>query len=241
MTLNDFIFSNQQKFKVGRHFAFWLAFSLHFVIQNLMIGGPGEGKTSRTFLESFLHFLYFLPIYLLSTYFFIEVILPKFLYREKWIGFIVSFLVLFTLTFSCIYYAGVFFLHNTAKIPYDQVTFHANKYHALVDGMFLPFMLFGIAAGIKFSKKWFVQQRKNEKLAQQKLTTELQLLKTSIHPRFLIHSLRTVEKHIENSSTQSPVLILQLSELMIYILYENDQNCLPLEKEFEILICYIKI
>jgi hypothetical protein len=241
MTLNNFIFSNQPKIRLARHLAFWTVFSLHFIVQNLMIGGPGEGKTSRTFLQSFFHFLYFLPIYLLFTYFFIEIILPKFLYPRRWAAFTFSFLFLFSICFICIYYSGAFYLNNTMNIPYGEITFSANKYHAIVDGMFVPFMLFGIAAGIKFSKKWYVQQRENEKLAKQKLATELQLLKTSIHPRFLFHSLHTVQRHINNSSEQSPALILELSDLLSYILYEKDESWVELKKELEIIQHYINL
>lgn len=241
MNTHDFIFSNQLKYRLGRHLTFWILFSLHFIIQNLMIGGPGEAKTSRSFLESTSHFLYFLPVYLLSTYFFIEVLLPKFLFKQRYTAFAFSFLILFAISYTCIYYAGVFYLHNATGKPYSQIDFIANKYHAIVDGLFVPFMLFGIAAGIKFSKKWFQQQRENERLAKQKLATELQLLKTSIHPRFLFHSLHTVEKHINNSSSQSPGLILQLSDLLSYILYENDKNWVELEKELEIIRGYINL
>ena len=127
------------------------------------------------------------------------------------------------------------------KLPLNQVTFNANKYHAIVDGMFVPFMLLGIAAGIKFSKKWYLQQRENEKLAKQKLATELQLLKTSIHPRFLFRSLHTLQCHIDHSSVQSPSLILQLSDLLSYTLYEKDENWVPLEKELEIIRYYINL
>ena len=127
------------------------------------------------------------------------------------------------------------------KLSYSQITFDVNKYHAIVDGIFVPFMLFGIAAGIKFSKKWFLQQRGNEKLAKQKLATELQLLKTSIHPRFLFHSLHTVQRHINRSSEQSPELIVQLSDLLSYILYEKDENWVSLEKELEIIRHYIHL
>ena len=241
MNTHEFIFSNQLRYRLGRHIVFWMLFSFHFIIQNLMVGGPGEAKTSRTFFESASHFLYFLPIYLISTYFFIEVLLPKLLFRQRYTAFAFSFVVLFAISFIAIYYAGVFYLHNATGKPYAEIDFKANKYHAIVDGLFVLFMLFGIAAGIKFSKKWFQQQRENEKLAKQKLATELQLLKTSIHPRFLFHSLHTVEKHINSSSTQSPGLILQLSDLLSYILYENDKNWVELEKELEIIRGYINL
>jgi len=241
MNTHEFIFSGQLKYRIGRHLVFWILFSLHFIIQNLMIGGPGEAKTSRTFLESASHFLYFLPVYLLSTYFFMEVLLSNFLFKQRYTAFAFSFLMLLVISFMAIYCAGMVYLHNATGKLYSQIDSKANKYHAIVDGLFVPFMLFGIAAGIKFSKKWFLQQRENEKLAKQKLATELQLLKTSMHPRFLFHSLHTVEKHINNSSAESPALILQLSDLLSYILYENDKTWVELEKELEIIRGYINL
>src|SRR5215204_2011636 len=137
MNTHDFIFSNRLKYRLARHLTFWILFSLHFIIQNLMIGGPGEAKTSRTFLESTSHFLYFLPVYLLSTYIFIEVLFPKFLFRQRYTVFAFSFLALFVISFTAIYYAGVFYLHNATGKPYNEIDFKANKYHAIVDGLFV--------------------------------------------------------------------------------------------------------
>jgi LytS/YehU family sensor histidine kinase len=167
--------------------------------------------------------------------------LPTFLFEKRYTAFAFSFSLLILLTFIAIYYAGLLSLHHSTAKPYNQITFAANKYHALVNGLFVPLMLFGIVTGIKFSKKWLLQQRENEKLAKQKLATELQLLKTSIHPRFLFYSLHTVEKHIERSSIESPELILQLSDLLSYILYENDKNWVELDKELEIIRGYINL
>lgn len=242
MTINhEFIFSNEPRYRVGRHVTFWLLFSLHFIIQNLMIGGPGEGNTSRSFFESAGHLMYFLPIYLLSTYFFIGILLPRLFFKRRYLAFVVSFIILFAAIFTGVYYAGALYLHQVLHVPYNAITYSANKYHAVVDGFFVPFMLLGIVAGIKLSKKWLLQQRRNENLAKQKLATELQLLKTSVHPRFLFHSLQTVQRYIDKSSSQSPAMILQLSDLLSYILYEKDENWVPVAKEFEIINCYIDL
>jgi two-component system LytT family sensor kinase len=241
MTRSNFIFSNATKHKLSRHLAFWLIFSLHFIIQNLLIGGPGEANTYRSFLDSSVHLLYFIPFYILSTYFLIYFLLPKFFYPQKWIEFIFSFLALYLIHFIIIYYAGVLYLHHTTNQLLEDISFQANKYHAIVDGLFVPFMLYGITLGIVLSKKWFLQHRENEKLSKQKLATELQLLKTSIHPRFLFHALQTVKLHIHQSSSHAPALILQLSELLSYILYEKDQTWVPLEKELEIVRSYIQL
>jgi hypothetical protein len=46
-------------------------------------------------------------------------------------------------SFIAIYYAGMFYLHNDADKPYSEIDFKANKYHAIVDGLFVLFMLLG--------------------------------------------------------------------------------------------------
>ena len=64
-----------------------------------------------------------------------------------------SFAVLFVASFIAIYYAGMFYLHNATGKPYSEINFTANKYHAIVDGLFVSFMLFGIVAGIETDSK----------------------------------------------------------------------------------------
>jgi hypothetical protein len=241
MKWETIIFSNNLKYRLTRHLAFWLFFSLHFIIQNLMVGGPGEGKTTRTFFESFVHSLYFLPTYVSSTYLLTGALLPGYLFKKDYTKFTISVLLLLIGSYISIYYSGVLYLHNSRGLPYSSITFNENKYHAIVDGIFVSFMLLSISAGIKCAKKWFFQQRENERLSKQQLAKELQLLKTSLHPRFLFHSLQTVQTHIDKCSPESPSLILQLSDLLSYILYEKDENWVPLQKELDILRSYTKL
>ncbi|MBI2730298.1 MAG: histidine kinase [Sphingobacteriales bacterium] len=239
MISQEFIFSKKPTVKLLRHFLFWLLFSLHFIIQNLMIGGPGEAKTSRTFIESFLHLLYFLPVFILSTYFFLQVILPATLFKKKYLLFSFASFLLLSFSIAGCYWMGKLYIHNTYKIPFDKITFLQNKYHVLVNGFFVTLMLWGIAGGFKLAKKWYEKQKENEKLAQQKIATEIKLLKTQIHPRFLFHSLHSVQQQVEALSKEAPGMILQLADMLSYLLYESDEEFVLLEKEVEITRSYI--
>ncbi len=98
-----------------------------------------------------------------------------------------------------------------------------------------------MAGGVKIAKKWFQKQRENEALARQKISSELQLLKIQINPRFLFHSLHSVKQHILTNSPQAPKLILQVADLLSYILYESDQQYVQLEKELAVMTEYIKL
>src|SRR5262245_24163978 len=120
MNTHEFIFSNQTKYRIARHAIFWILFSLHFIIQNLMVGGPGEARNSRTFLQSVSHSMYFIPVYLSTTYFFITVLLTRLLFKKRYTVFAFSFSSLIILTFIAVYCAGLLYLHHTTGKPYYQ-------------------------------------------------------------------------------------------------------------------------
>jgi len=107
--------------------------------------------------------------------------------------------------------------------------------------LFLPVVIFGIAGGIKFAKNWYLEQKETQRLAREKISKELQLLKNQLHPRFLFYSLHTVKKHITLHPMLAANLILQLSDLLSYILYESDREWVLLDKEIEIIKSYIEL
>ncbi len=238
MTSYEFIFSNKPAYRLYRHISFWLTFILHFFIQNLIIGSANEALHPRSPLESLISISYFLPIYLIAVYIFIEIVIPAFLFKRRYVIFFISAAGLLLFNFTACYYSGVLYEHVEWKMPYGEITFGTNKYHAIVNGGFISVMILGIAGGIKLSKKWFQKQRENEALEQQKIASELQLLKIQINPRFLFHSLHTVKQHILINSPQSPKLILQVADLLSYILYESDREYVMLEKELGIIKDY---
>lgn len=59
MTGFEFIFSDKPVNRLFRHVLFWAVLALHFVIQNLLIGGFNESLKQRSFLESVYYLLFF--------------------------------------------------------------------------------------------------------------------------------------------------------------------------------------
>lgn len=224
-----------------RHVAFWLIFAFHFFVQNLIVGSVNEARKPRSALESLQNIIYFLPVYILSTYIFINLIISYSLVNRRYLSFIIATSCLVTFNFFACYGAGVLYQHIEWGIPYDKITFSSNKYHAVVNGLFLSIMILGITGGIKLSKRWYQKQRENEELAQQKIVSELQLLKIQINPRFLFHSLHTVKKHILANSNHSPELILKIADILSYILYESDSDYIKLEKELGVINDYLAL
>jgi LytS/YehU family sensor histidine kinase len=88
-------------------------------------------------------------------------------------------------------------------------------------------------------KRWYLKQKEKERVEKEKLITDLQLLKAQIHPGFLFSSLDHIHAYAKKNSQEAPELLLKLSDLLSYMLYECDDPKVPLEKELTMMKEYI--
>ena len=105
------------------------------------------------------------------------------------------------------------------------------------------FPLRGIRGGLflclSLVKQWSLKQKEFLQAEQEKITAELQLLKAQLHPHFLFNTLNNIYSFSLESSPKTPDLILKLSSLLSYMLYDCREDEVPLEKELEIMRNYI--
>ena len=99
----------------------------------------------------------------------------------------------------------------------------------------------GIPMIIRFFKLWTWKQRDWLRAQQEKITAELQLLKTQVHPHFLFNTLNNIYSFSLDRSPKTPGLILKLSSLLSYMLYDCKAEEVLLEKEVEIMKNYIDL
>jgi LytS/YehU family sensor histidine kinase len=98
-----------------------------------------------------------------------------------------------------------------------------------------------IAAAINLLKRWWLKQKEKEKLEKEKIDTDLQLLKAQIHPTFLFSTLNNIIIHARAASSLAPEMLIKLSDLLSYMLYECDAPKVKLEKEISMLKEYISL
>jgi LytS/YehU family sensor histidine kinase len=98
-----------------------------------------------------------------------------------------------------------------------------------------------VAVAIKLLKLWWLKQKEKEQLEREKVHAELELLKAQIHPAFLFNTLTNIIKHAQVASSKAPEMLIKLSDLLSYILYECDVPKVPLEKEISMLKDYMAL
>ncbi|HEY4876442.1 MAG TPA: histidine kinase, partial [Puia sp.] len=74
-----------------------------------------------------------------------------------------------------------------------------------------------------------------------KINTDMQLIKAQFQPGFLYDTLQHIFYLINKNSPQSPATVLKLSDLLSYVLYDNEKENVPLEKELQIIKTYLSM
>ena len=74
-----------------------------------------------------------------------------------------------------------------------------------------------------------------------KANAELQLLKAQVHPHFLFNTLNNIYSFSLENSAKTPDMILKLSSLLSYVLYDCKANEVLLEKEIDTMKNYIDL
>jgi hypothetical protein len=90
----------------------------------------------------------------------------------------------------------------------------------------------------------FDRQQQETNLAQiqhQQIQTELQLLQQQINPHFLFNTLNNLYALCLTKSDDAPKLILQLADLLRYVVYQGQQQQVTLQQELDYLQHYLAL
>ncbi|MBD2705839.1 histidine kinase [Spirosoma sp. BT702] len=99
----------------------------------------------------------------------------------------------------------------------------------------------GVAAAIHLLKCFQEKQQTALQLEKEKANAELQILKAQVHPHFLFNTLNTIYSCTQDVSQKASGMILGLSHLLRYILYDCNQPLVPLQKELTMISDYLQL
>lgn len=105
----------------------------------------------------------------------------------------------------------------------------------------IPF--FGMLFSIPFilAIKWHRQNNEMAALAREKSETELNLLKQQVNPHFFFNTLNNLYALSITRDEKTPEVILQLSELMRYVIYKGREESAALAEEVKYIEDYIRL
>jgi len=95
--------------------------------------------------------------------------------------------------------------------------------------------------GVKLAWDTAIKDRQLVELKSQMAVGQLQTLKAQINPHFLFNSLNNLYSFALSGSDLTPKIILGLSDILRYMIYDCNADHVPLSKELEVLEKYVDL
>lgn len=217
---------------LGRHSLFWLFYVVFFTLVTL----PYNGSFANCLIVALL----WLPFNALFTYLLLYGLLPRLLLEQY--GWFLWGLIAYLL----LALGGNFLFRAFILIPYQSgiwlPSHNDTRNEIFAVGSFLGTQaIVGIAAGIKLLRHSYRLEQANQQLAHETQLVELQVLKAQIHPHFLFNTLNNLYLLTLKQSVQASDIVLRLSGLLHYMLYECNRPSVALEQEISYIKSYIEL
>lgn len=136
---------------------------------------------------------------------------------------------------------SVYYIHRM-EFPNEAVSY---KHLFIIPWMLVSLLDIGYGAGLAVALRLFrmkmVNLKTEKELVKDKLETELKFLKTQINPHFLFNTLNNIYALSRKKSDKAPEIVIRLSKLLRFMLYETSKPSIPIAEELLILDDYLHI
>ncbi|BDS10719.1 sensor histidine kinase [Aureispira anguillae] len=159
-------------------------------------------------------------------------LLPRYLYAKAYLKF--AFFVILLMAAALLIEE---FVLEQIYFPYTRAQKFPGVFYTMLD--ILPVTV--ILIGFKFAWDALRKERELKDLQATIKESELQFLKSQINPHFLFNNMNNLYAHTIEQSPKTPEIILGLSAVLRYMLYDCKAEYVLLSKEIEHLQNFINI
>jgi sensor histidine kinase YesM len=245
---NRLLLSDETKYRILRHLLFWIVWGFYFTM--IREFNPAVLKATGHFPNLFQTmgeaFLVLLPQVVL-VYPLLYFILPRYVFTGKYIKAIFWFILFLELT---VLVGAVFVIYvpsfkviwlTSQKTLFKGIPTATKWFLAYLSAMQGGLTAAALAASFKMFKYYYVKNLRNIQLQQENTAVQMQLLTAQVHPHFLFNTLNNIYSQTQLESPKGSKMIMGLSDMLRYILYEGQKALVPLDQELAMIIEYINL
>lgn len=209
------------------HSLFWLI--LLAVLTSIDLLGANQGIFFTLTNELITVFIYAMIVYFNILY-----LIPNYLTKERFLTYC-GLLILSVLMITPFKVILLYFKYADWPAYQSQLVHDLNWY-------FVPNFVVAVGSTIgKIVTDWARQLREKQELETQTMQSELRFLKSQINPHFLFNTLNNLYALTLKKSDEAPEIVIKLSEMMRYMLYECNEKRVLLSKEVNYLRNYLDL
>ena len=161
------------------------------------------------------------------------VFLPRFFYQQKIGMFFIAVIVVLGLV--------ILIEESVLEQIFFAGTRRAQNFPGIIYTLMDTLPAIAILSGAKFAWDALRKQKKLDQMQVLIEESELQFLKSQINPHFLFNNLNNLYSYALENNPKTPEIILELSGVLRYMLYDCQEEFVPLLKEIEQVENFIQL
>jgi len=225
--------SQSVKREIPFHILFWL---IHFGSRWIIILTSIDSITAKVIILETSIMLFRIGLTYFSIYYLLDKLLLKKKFSRFFLFFLISFVVSILIRRILIFYVAYPF--NLVATPEDLKFF---DWLDIGRSIVYVYSVVILASVIYLIHRWYKEQHDKFNLMKEKLESELKYLKAQVHPHFLFNTLNNIYASSLNKKDQTSDLLLKLSGLLRYMIYDATALEVPIQKEIEMIENYIEL
>jgi hypothetical protein len=193
----------------------------------------GPGVHPRRYIDAVLY----LPGHMFFAYIQMYRLVPNYLLKKKYKSYLLYSFLFLTISVFYAHLVGATMMLWKMKVfsslPKYLIGYGRSAFSLLPSA--------GLAVVIKLLKEWFHQREMALKAENEKVKIQLESLRSQIHPHFLFNTLNNLYSLTLTSSSSASLVVVHLSDLLRYMLYECKEQEVSVDKELQLLKKYIEL
>jgi len=180
------------------------------------------------------------PLHIILVYVNIYFLIPKFILTKKY----KRYIFLFILSLGLVYVIRTelnYFLVTENIWPEAETTQQAFTFNHIIAVILGEVYVVAFASAIKLTFDWIYERKRSEELQKVQLRTELNFLKSQIQPHFFFNTLNNLYALTLEKSEVAPSVVLKLSDIMQYVLYDAKEPLISLFNEINYIQNYLDL
>lgn len=219
--------------KLQNHIWFW---GVYFTL-NFLRWGAYFNNYPYSFKSNLIEFSLHIPL----VYFNLFILVPKFVLKRKYIPYTIALII----TLFGIYLlktALTYYLISENIWPEANQEYHPFDINHILAVCIGELYVLAMASSVYLTLTWLRERERNRSLRENQFKIKLKYLENQIQPHFFFNTLNNLYALSLESSNKVPDVIIKLSRLMEYVLYDvKSTKFVPLIKEIEYIQNYIEI
>lgn len=201
-----------------------------YVLLLILLNRGQQTNIAMIIQQTIVHLLFVMVVVYINY----QYLLPTYLLQKKYVQFLLAAIAL-TIVVAPLELVVLYW--GLSDYPSRQTELLQQQTGHFV----LFFVMILLSTTIKIIKDWIRQQRVQQELERKTLQSELSFLKSQINPHFLFNTLNSIYALTLKKSEKAPEVVLQLSEMMRYMLYRSDEKKVSLLGEIQYIQNYLAL